>query len=425
MTIIQGIKQYRRHHLDWIVRVLRAFPLVALTGARQVGKSTLARCVVDEVGGEYVSLDDIAALSEARADPAGFVRRSSGLVVIDEVQLAPGLLPALKLEIDRDRRPGRYLLTGSANLLRMRQVTESLAGRSAWLDLPPLTWSELLERPRPTVVDSAFDAVDARAFVEALGRPQPAHASQARERAILGGMPGVLGMGEADRALWYDGYRLTFLERDLRQLSRVENVPDFNRLATLALLRSGGLLNKSDLASDAGLDFSTAKRYLNTLEVGYQLFELSPYLPNLGKRLVKRPKLYANDVGMAAHAANVRSWDGAVALARDGALFETWAVNEFTAIDALSPARSSRHFWRTSAGAEVDLVFERGLDVVGIEIKSSATVRYKDTLGLRALRDDLGPRLKLGIIAYLGDEARAIDDRVCLVPIGSLLGAAV
>jgi len=170
----------RRHHLEWIVRVLGTFPLVALTGARQVGKSTLARCVIDPIGGEYVSLDDVAALSEARADPAGFVRRSR-LVVIDEVQLAPGLLPAIKVEIDRDRRAGRFLLTGSANLLRMRQVTESLAGRSAWLELPPLTWSELLERPRPATIDAAFEATGAHAFIDALAKAVPDHASQARQ----------------------------------------------------------------------------------------------------------------------------------------------------------------------------------------------------------------------------------------------------
>ena len=413
----------KRHQADWIERAFRTFPLVALTGARQVGKSTLARFVIERMDGEYVTLDDLAVLSEAKVDPTGFVRRAGDLLVIDEIQQVPELLPALKVEIDRDRRPGRFLITGSANLLKMRNVTESLAGRSAWLELPPLTWSEILGGPLPRTIDAAFVAEDARTLINGLGRPITGHVEAARQRAIQGGMPGLIGFDDEARRLWYDAYRTTFLERDLRQLSRIENLPEFNRLTTLALLRTGGLLNRSSLARDASLDHNTAKRYLGILEVAYQIFEMSPYLPNLGKRLSKSQKLYARDVGMAAHVANVNSWEDAIATARDGALFETWVTSELMAIDALSDARSTIHYWRTVAGAEVDLVFERGTEVVAVEIKASATVRHKETLGIRALRDDLGDRFRMGVVAYLGDEARVLDDRLCLVPVASLLGA--
>lgn len=178
----------------------------------------------------------------------------------------------------------------------------------------------------------------------------------------------------------------------------------------------------SDLGADAALGYSTSRRYLNILEVAYQVFELHPFYADLGKRLVKRPKLYANDVGMAAHVANVDSWEAADASIRAGALFETWVVNELRALDELAARRSSVHFWRTSAGAEADVVVERGTAAVAIEIKASATLRWKETLGIRALRDGLGERFTLGVIAYLGDEVRVLDDRLVLAPVASLLG---
>lgn len=412
----------RRHACDKVERLLESFPLVAVTGARQVGKSTLARQILDDVGGRYVTLDDSISLTQAAEDPTSFVRDREGLLVIDEIQLAPGLLPVIKSEIDRDRRPGRFLITGSANLLKMRSVTESLAGRSAWFELPPLLWSEIAGRPPPAPVDAAFAAPGAESFASSFGTPAPDHAAKARLRAVFGGMPEPLTLGPEARIAWYDAYRQTFIERDLRRLSQIENLPDFNKFTTLAFLRTGGLLNVTDLGTDAALGYSTARRYLNILEVAYQLFELHPFHANLGKRLVKRPKIYANDVGMAAHVANVDSWEAAESAVRAGALFETWIVNELRALDELTTRRSTVNFWRTSAGAEVDVVFERGTSVVAFEIKSSATVRWKETLGLRALRDGLGERFKLGVIAYLGDEIRVLDDRTVLAPIGSLLG---
>ncbi|MBE0418056.1 MAG: ATP-binding protein [Coriobacteriia bacterium] len=412
-----------RHACQKVETLLGTFPLVAVTGARQVGKSTLARQVLGSLDGTYMTLDDPVVLNRATEDPLGFVRRDKGLLVIDEIQLTPELLPVIKAEIDRDRRPGRFLITGSANLLKMRSVTESLAGRSAWFELPPLLWSEIVGRPLPTPIDAAFDASGADSFLHELGRPLDDHAEAARKRAILGGMPEPLRLGSEMRRAWHDAYRQTFVERDLRQLSRIENLPDFRRLSTLALLQTSRLLTLADLASDAGLNHATARRYLNILEVAYQVFELSPYFANVGKRLVRRPKLYANDVGMAAHVANVDSWEAAESTVKAGPLFETWVVNELRALDEYSSRRASVHYWRTSAGAEVDLVFERGTDVVAVEVKSSATVHWKETRGMRALREDLGKRFRLGIVAYLGDEPQVLDETLCMVPVASLLGA--
>ncbi|PKQ29627.1 MAG: hypothetical protein CVT60_04445 [Actinobacteria bacterium HGW-Actinobacteria-10] len=235
-------------------------------------------------------------------------------------------------------------------------------------------------------------------------------------------MPGTLGMEPAVRRRWYSSYVSTFVERDLRQLGRVDDVVAFRRVFSLAMLRTSGLLNRSDLAADASLDHRTSTRYLDLLEIGYQLQTLTPYAPTVSKRLAKMPKLFAHDSGMAAHVLRIDDWDEAIEAGCAGALFETWMIAELLGIDALSGAGSSAHFWRTSAGSEVDLVLQRGTSVIGFEMKAGATVRWTDTRGLAGLRDTLGTRFRLGVIAYLGDEVRELDDRICAVPAWSLLG---
>jgi predicted AAA+ superfamily ATPase len=412
-----------RHAASHLAGLLDALPVLVLTGARQVGKSTLALQLMRERGGSYVTLDDISLRSQALTDPHAFVNGRDGMLVIDEVQLAPELFRAIKLAVDRDRSPGRFLLTGSANPLRMRSIGESLAGRSAWFELGPLTWGEIEEKPFTSVIDRAFAAKNAGALVHELSRlPSRALFARARERAVLGGMPATLGLAAPARHAWYQAYRQTFLERDLRQLAAIENLPEFARLLRLAALRSGSLLNKSSLASDAGLTHPTLRRYLALLEVAYQFFELPPFFTNRGKRLVKTPKLYATDVGLLSHLEGIDSFTEALEQERAGALLETWAINELLAIDRLSSRSSVPTFFRTSTGREVDLVLERGRNVVAIELKASSTVNPADTAGLRELRDQLGARWKLGIVGYLGQDAAALDSTLCLLPLPALLG---
>ncbi|MCZ7663867.1 MAG: ATP-binding protein [Thermoleophilia bacterium] len=410
-----------RHAGDIVVKRLGAFRVVVVTGARQVGKSTLARLVVEQLGGTYLTLDDPLTLSEAVRDADGLVASAGGLTVIDEVQRAPDVLRAVKLSVDRDPTPGRFLLTGSANLLGMRTVTESLAGRAAYLELLPLSWSEMAGKTRPRAMDDAFSADSAEQFAASLAPVGSNAAEEARQRALSGGMPEAFRLDVDNRRAWYDGYRRTFLERDLRQLSEISRVPEFGRVLSLALLRSGGLLNKSDVAADAQVSHSTVDRYLNLLQVAYQIRLLQPFFHNVAKRLVKSPKLYAVDSGAAAWAANAFDWRAAVASAKDGALLETFALSDVMAWDGLSGA-SRYHFWRTGAGAEVDLVIERGEQVVALEVKSTATLTRNDVSGLRALRADLGDRFRLGIVAHLGQDVRVIDRTIVAVPLASFLG---
>ncbi len=415
------MKLFPRHATEVVSRWLDTFRVVVVSGARQVGKSTLARLVLDRRGGTYLTLDDPLTLSQALEDPDGLVGQGAGFTVIDEVQRAPDLLRAVKLAVDRDPTPGRFLLTGSANLLGLRSVTESLAGRAVYTELFPLSWSEIAGQPRPGTLDAAFAAPSAEAFASTLGPALPGGGDRARVLALAGGMPEVHGLRPEERRAWYDSYRRTFLERDLRQLTEISNVPEFGRLTNLALLRTGSLLNKSQLAVSAKVSHTTANRYLGLLEVAYQIRLLPPFFPNVTKRLVKTPKLFAVDCGAAAWAANAWDWRAAVAAALDGALIETFAVSDLIAWDGLAGA-SRYFFWRTSAGAEVDLVVERGERIVAIEFKASRSLRHRDTRGLRVLEADAGPGFHLGVLAYLGEEIRVLGDKLVAVPLSSLLG---
>jgi hypothetical protein len=415
-----------RHLAAVVDRLLKSFRVVVITGPRQVGKSTLARSILRGRPGTYLTLDQPDIRERALADPLGLVTANTeGTTVIDEVQLAPELLRSVKLAVDRDERAGAFLLTGSANLLRMRDVSETLAGRAAYLELAPLTLSERTCTPAPTTIEEAFCSSTAEVFLESLpsaGTSTDLLRDQLCAAVVQGGMPGVLGMGLEARRSWYAAYLSTFVERDLWQLGRVDDLLAFRRLYSLALLRTAGLLNRADLASDSALDQRTVNRYLDLLDLGYQTRSLSPFSANLGKRLVKMPKVYARDSGMAAHVMRIDSWAAAESAGLSGQLFETWMLGELSAIESLSASASAMHFWRTAAGSEVDLVLERGASLVGVELKSSSTVRWNDTRGLRALRDGLGDRFRLGVIAYLGDEARMLDDRICAVPAWALVG---
>lgn len=423
----------RRHLTGSVLESLDHFRVVVVTGARQVGKSTLARSVLRRLPGEYLTLDRPEILERAQTDPLGLVTSAGGgLTVIDEIQLAPDLMRAVKLAVDRDERPGAFLLTGSSNLLRMRSVSETLAGRAAYIELGPLSLAERLGQPAPDTIDRAFSATSAEEFASHLasddsdGVVGSTAAGAARsaliDAVITGGMPGTLGMAPGVRRRWYSSYVSTFVERDLWQLGRVDDIMAFRRLFALAMMRTSGLLNRSDLAADASLDHRTSTRYLDLLDIGYQLRTLTPYTVTASKRLAKMPKIYARESGMAAHVLRVDEWDEAIEAGCAGALFETWMVSELLGMDALSGAGSSPHFWRTSAGSEVDLLLERGSAVVGFEMKAGATVRWADTRGLAGLRDTLGDRFKLGIIAYMGDEVRVLDERICAVPAWLLLG---
>lgn len=414
----------RRHLHDVLAGSLDAFPVVLLVGARQVGKSTLARALADERwGGTYVTLDERISLDAALTDPDGFVRALSTPVVIDEVQRAPDLLRAIKVVVDRNREPGRFLLTGSSHVTTLSRVSETLAGRVAVHVLRPLSASELAQRPAPDVVEQLFSITRAPALLRGLPKISDDAMARLHTQILRGGYPTPAMMEQrGPRRTWFDSYRQTYVERDLRDISNIHHLPDFGRLMTIAALRTGQLLNVSSISRDVGLPNATLRRYLALLEQTFQIERLVPYAANVGKRLVRSPKLYVTDSGMAAHLAAVDDWGEVVGRGMAGALLETWAFTELRKLLELAQPNTQLAFWRTHPGSEVDFILERGGEVVGIEVKLAARIDRRDLAGMRACADDLADRWRFGVLLHGGTEAVALDERTLALPIATFFG---
>jgi predicted AAA+ superfamily ATPase len=405
----------QRHLEAHLVESLRHFPVVLLIGARQVGKSTLVRRITQSVWvAPYITLDDRTTLDAALRDPDGFIQGLEGPAVIDEVQRAPDLLRAIKLVVDRDRQPGRFLLTGSAHILTLQAVSETLAGRVAVHELRPFAWSEV-HGSSARRLSEMFDPSVSRRLLKVRA---PDDFRPMRKMVLTGGFPTpALMKADAPRRTWFESYRQTYLERDLRDIANVTHLPELGRLMVALALRTGSLLNIAELARDIGLPETTTRRHIRLLMQTFQLETLSPFSSNRFKRLVKTPKVYWTDTGMAAHLAAVRAWADLERRNLSGTFLETWVHAELRKLLSLEQELIELSFWRTQEGREVDFLLERGGEVVGIEVKSAASVRSRDLTGLNQCRDVLQKRWRLGIVLYTGLQATLIDDRTVAVPI--------
>lgn len=394
--------------------------IVVLQGARQVGKSTLAELIAQERRSLTVTLDDVDVRRFASGDPAGFVAQfPEGLLVIDEVQRVPGLIVALKAAVDRDKRPGRFLVTGSANLLDLTATHESLAGRAQPLALYSLSQAELEKQPA-SFVDHAFH-----------GQRFSGHASDLTradylERACSGGYPEALNRPPGRRREeWYATYVTQIVNRDALDVSGLQRLADLPRLLRFIAARSGSGMVWSALASDAGIPRTTLDPYVRLLDTLYLIHVLPAWTANLTSRDVKQPKVFLLDTGLAASLLGVTT-DGlgpTVPNSPAGGLLEGLVVGELRRQLGWSSQRASLFHYREQRGAEVDIVIEAPDGrVVGIEVKAAATVQRKDLAGLAILRDKLGHRFVGGYVLHTGPTARMVADRVSAVPIGALWG---
>ncbi len=333
--------------------LLAGFPIVTVTGPRQSGKTTLARAVMGER--PYVSLEDPDVRALATDDPRGFLSRFSDGAILDEVQRAPELFSYLQTAVDQDGRMGRFLLTGSQQFGLLSEISQSLAGRSAFVELLPLTLEEL----------------------NAVGARPP----ELETVLFTGGYPDIYDRPVSPRH-WFPAYVTAYVERDVRQLLQVHDLAAFQRFIRLCAGRSGQLLNLSSLATDCGITHNTAKAWISVLEASYVLFLLRPHHANFNKRLIKAPKLYFHDTGLLCWLLGLQAPEQLMVHPLRGAVFETFVVSELRKRCLNRGEPPSFYFWRDSNGNEVDLLIERAGRLIPVEIKSGQTLNRDFFTGL-------------------------------------------
>lgn len=386
---------------------LRSFPVVVVMGSRQTGKSTMVRALQEAAPRPYLTLDSLETLERARQQPDALVRNFERMTV-DEVQRSPDLLLAVKRAVDERRVPGRFLLTGSANLLLMQKVSESLAGRAAYLTLWPMTRREQLGLGQAGAWDRLLSGADAdwRDILLAETAPE----EDWRTLAVRGGYP-VPAHDLADtesRSLWFDGYTRTYLERDLQDLSTVTSLVDFRRLMRAACLRLGSLVQQTEMGRDVGLPQPTVHRHLSLLETSYQLVRVPAFAVNRTKRLIKTPKLYWCDTGLALHLAGETE--------PRGAHLENLILADLLAWRDMQVPRPEILFWRTASGDEVDFVIEWKGKLLPIEVKASGKPSLTDARGLTVFRNEYPDLARTGLLLHTGPEVEWIAEGVLAAP---------
>jgi len=410
-----------RHITDQLLQALADTPAVLINGARQTGKSTLAQVPeLTRQGRQYLTFDDPGVLAAAKQDPVGFIAGLSTPVTLDEVQHAPELFPAIKMAIDRKRDPGRFLLTGSANVLLLPRLSESLAGRMELLTLWPFSQGEI-NGVKEGFVDALFAKVPGWSSAKASDLPRDG----LLEKVLAGGYPLVIARNTgARRRAWFQSYLTTILQRDVRELANIADVTAVPRLLSVIAARAGGLLNFADLSRTLGVPQTTLKRYFALLEATFLVQLLPPWSRNLGQRVIQTPKVYLDDTGLLAHLLALTvdrfKMDGTLA----GGVLENFVLMELRKQSAWSETQPEFFFWRTASGQEVDIVLEdRAGRLVGIEIKAGATLGTADIRGLLAMAGATGKRWVRGVVIYTGTEVIPFGANLHGIPVSHLWAA--
>ena len=407
---------YTRNITGELKAALKDTPVVMLVGARQTGKTTLVRHLAEHFHpAQYVTFDDLALRAAALASPQGFLSGFRGAVVLDEIQKVPELLPAIKMAVDRDRTPGKFILTGSANVLTLPRVSESLAGRMALFALYPLSQGELAGK-RESFLDAIFKkSLSAR-------RLPPLASKDLWQIITRGGYPEAqLRHGPQRRAQWFRDYTNTILQRDIKDLAQIEGLVQLPAMLSLLAARVGSLLNQAELSRALQMPQTTSKRYLSLFETTFLIWRLPPWSTNLGKRLVKTPKLYFTDSGLVMHLAGAAAENMARGHALSGVLLENFVIGELQRQSSWSHTQPRMYHFREQTGKEVDMVLEAADGrCVMVEIKQGDAVRPDDFKSLRWTAEQMGRRFLRGIVLYTGREMIPYGRSFWAIPVQAL-----
>lgn len=392
---------------DALARALQVMPVMVVTGARQTGKTTLARDLLGDQGRRFYTLDTLDVFDQAMTRPDDLLRRAPRMT-LDEVQRVPSLMLAVKRQVDLQRIPGQFVLTGSANLLMLRHVADSLAGRAAYVTLWPLTRREQLGFGTAGLWSALVDADDQDwiSVVDASEAPP----ADWREVARRGGFPtpAIELDRDDERELWFAGYLQTYLERDLRDLAAVSSLPDFRRLMQATALRIGQLVNQTELGRDVALPQPTVHRWLNLLEASYQLIKVPAYSVNRTRRLIKTPKVYWADTGLGLHLAG--------RVPPDGPHLENIVLGDLLAWKESQITKPDIFYWRTTVGDEVDFVIDTGRTLLPIDVKATRRPTPADAKGLQIFRAEYGAKSRAGLLLHDGEETEWLAPGILATP---------
>jgi predicted AAA+ superfamily ATPase len=414
-------KLIKRFQADTLRQHLRNFPVVAVIGARQTGKTTLVRDLLPgnpATAGKrkFISFDEPVNMMLAEQDAASFLKQADR-ITIDEVQKAPALFTAIKQIVDRKRTNGQFLITGSANITMLPQISESLAGRVAFVEMSPFSALELSgsdsAKPKLMNILTARTGKQCwRILSDIKPRPIPL------EKYIWrGGLPPAFLLGnDHARQEWFKGYVRTYLERDVRDLSRIQRLYEYQKFLTLLAFRSAQIFNKSEVARDCGLPNTTAGHFLDLLLATFQVWLLPPYFRNIGKRLIKAPKLMWNDTGLAMHLQGLHTWEDACRMGRDSFMAENKIAIELKTILSAYEPSAKLFYWRTSGGAEIDFIIESRGRLIPIEVKWKMALKPRDMASMDIFCKDFKDNSPWGIILYKGKDLIKVKENIFLVP---------
>ena len=406
---------YARWITPFLQEASQEHAVIVLTGARQVGKSTLLLNAEPFRSWRFHSMDDFDVLAQVRKDPDA-LWAGTDRVILDEVQKAPDLLVAVKRAVDRNPHKFRFVLSGSANLLLMKQVSESLAGRAVYFFLDPMAIGETRQTQPPDILNRTLAGDFPLEDKLEQAPPDPT------ELLMRGLMPALLTIDSLQSwTRWWDGYVATYLERDLRQAAQIDALLDFRKTMELVALRSGQLLNQSEVARDAQLSQPTVHRYLNLLETTNLFERLPAYTVSHTTQLLKSPKAFLNDPGLAVFLSGYYDLEDLRKAREYGAYFETLIYHHLRILTRLMVPAGRLYFWRTRDGTEVDFVVEHGRRVAAVEVKSTDNPGYRDITGLQAFLNK-HPTATAGLLVHGGRQIKRLGEKILAVPWTLLTG---